>query len=290
VARGSDGRRRAIEVAARPLRALQKAEHDEIAAARHALWDAEKAHTRAIEASERELRSATSAWPIAAYGHEVILFEDRLSTRSSNHALTPSVSARVEAPARRQHGLGHHHMTLVIEEPGWTETVKFPSRDEAQIRELGRKIEAAAAEVELARTERRSKARAAQEGIVAGAAERRGVEEARALVNRLGAVCEPGEDVLDMAPAISAGHDGVLVATDRRVLFLGIRRTLSFPYQAITAVTARGRLFGTRLSVSMAEGKGVFSGVPHDHACALAALVRERTAEAAGAREELVAG
>jgi hypothetical protein len=290
VARGSDGRHRAIEVAARPLRELQKAEHDEIAAARHALWEAEKAHTRAIEASEHELRSATSAWPIAAYGHEVILFEDRLSTHSGNHALTPSVSARVEAPSRKHHGVGHQHMTLVIEEPGWTETVKFPSRDEAQIRDLVRKIEAAVAEVELARTERRAEAKAAEEGIVAGQAERRRVEETRALVNRLGAVCERDEDVLDMAPAISAGHDGVLVATDRRVLFLGIRRTLSFPYEAITAVSAKGRLFGTRLSVSTAEGKGVFSGLPHDHACALAVLVRERITEAAGAGDQPVAG
>jgi hypothetical protein len=59
-------------------------------------------------------------------------------------------------------------------------------------------------------------------------------------------------------------------------LFLGIRRTLSFPYEQITSVTAKGKLFGTRLSVSTAEGKGVFSGLPREHACALAALVRKR--------------
>jgi hypothetical protein len=273
----SRGRREAIEVAARQLRELQKAQHDEIAAAQRALRDAEKDHAKTIEDSKRELRTAMSAWPIAAYGHEVILFEDRLSTPGGNRALTPSLRARVEEAQGDHHGL-RHHLALVIEEPGWAETIRFPRRDEAQVRELARKIETAAREAELALEERRGDVRAAEQEIADAEADRDGIEETRILVNRLGELCEPNEDVLDMAPAISAGHDGVLVATDRRLLFVALRRSLSFPYEEISSVATKGRLFSTRLSVSTPEGKGVFSGLKHEHARAIADVVRERIA------------
>ena len=71
-------------------------EHDEIAAAQQALRQAEKAHDRAIEIAERQLRAARTAKPLAAYGHEVILYADRLSTADGNHELTPEVRARID--------------------------------------------------------------------------------------------------------------------------------------------------------------------------------------------------
>ena len=86
----------AIEVAARPLRELLREEHDEIAAAQRALRQAEKAHNRAIELAQRQLRAAKTAKPLASYGHELILYADRLSTTGGNHELTPEVRARIE--------------------------------------------------------------------------------------------------------------------------------------------------------------------------------------------------
>ena len=53
-----------------------------------------------------------------------------------------------------------------------------------------------------------------------------------------------------MAPGISTGHDGVVVVTDRRLLFVGLRHTLQLPYAAIQDVTIHGRRLGTRLIVS----------------------------------------
>ena len=53
----SGSKRDAIEVAAGPLRELVREEHDEIAAAQQALRQAEKAHDRAIEIAERQLRA-----------------------------------------------------------------------------------------------------------------------------------------------------------------------------------------------------------------------------------------
>ena len=276
----SRSRHGAIEIAARQLRELQKAEHDEIAAAQRALREAAQAHHEARERAAGELRSATAAWPIAAYGHSVILFEDRLSTPGGTHALTPAITARIEEPAGEHH-LGRRQLELRIEEPGWTETVRFPRHDESLVRELARKIEAVAEGVEVARSERRVQARAAERGIAAAEEDQRGIEEAHALVHRLGELCEDDEDVLEMAPGVSAGHEGVLVATDRRLLFVSMRRTLSLPYGDISSVTAKGRWFGSRLAVSTAEGKLVLSGVPQDLACAMAALVRERKGEQA---------
>ena len=86
----SESKREAIEVAARPLRELLREEHDEIAAAQRALRQAEKAHNRAIELAQRQLRAARTAEPLAAYGHEVILYADRVSTAGGNHELTPA--------------------------------------------------------------------------------------------------------------------------------------------------------------------------------------------------------
>ena len=80
-----------------------------------------------MASAERDLRGATQATPIAAYGHHLILFEDRLSTAGANHPLTPALTARV-ADAD---GGG---VTLTVEGPEWTEVVTFPRRHERKAR------------------------------------------------------------------------------------------------------------------------------------------------------------
>jgi hypothetical protein len=271
----SESKREAIEVAARPLRELLREEHDKIAAAQRALRHSEKAHDRAIELAQRQLQAAETAKPLACYGHEVLLFADRLSTADGNHELTPEVSARIDIgpSAGRLH---RHERTLTLEGPGWRREVPFPHRDERKMRRLAVDIESAARNVETIRRAARAEAEQAERDLGGAWADRRAVEETRALIHRLGELVHDDEDVLDMAPAISAGHDGVLVATDRRLLFISVRRTLSFPYDQISSVGVHGKWFGARLAVSTSAGKGVFSGIAPGHAAAVADLVRSR--------------
>ena len=260
----SEGKREAIELAARPLRELLREEHDEIAAAQRVLREAEKAHNRAIELAQRQLRSAKTAKPLDSYGHEVILYADRLSTTGGNHELTPDVSARIEG------------QTLAIAGPGWRREIAFPHRDERKLRRLAEEIEAAARNVEAIRRAVQAETDHAEQELGGAWADRQAVEETRALVHRLGELVHEGEDVLDMAPGISAGHDGVLVATDRRVLFISVRLILSFPYEEVSAVSVKGKWFGARLALSTDRGRGVISGIAPGHAAAIADLVRTR--------------
>ncbi len=271
----SENKREAIEVAARPLRDLLREEHDEIAAAQRALRQAEKAHNRAIELAQRQLRAARTAKPLASYGHEVILYADRVSTADGNHELTPAVSARIED--RPGGGRFHRHeLTLKIEGPTWCREVTFPRRDERKMRRLAEEIESAARNVEAIRAAARDDAEQADRDLGGAWADRRAVEETRALIHRLGELVHDDEDVIDMAPGISAGHDGVLVATDRRLLFIAVRETLAFPYEQVSSVGVRGKWFGARLAVSTTGGKGIISGI------ARAMLRRSPTWSAAG--------
>lgn len=276
----SESKREAIEVAARPLRELLREEHDEIAAAQRALRQAEQAHDRAIELAQRQLRAARTAKPLAAYGHEVILYADRLSTAGGNHELTPAVSARIEdrPVAGRLH---RHELTLTIEGPMWRREVTFPRRDERKMRRLAEEIESAARNAEAIRRVARAEAEHADRDLAGAWADRRAVEETRALIHRLNELVHDDEDVIDMAPGISAGHDGVLVATDRRLLFIAVRRTLSFPYEQVFSVSVKGKWFGARLALSTSGGKGVISGLAPGHAAEIADLVRGRIQTAA---------
>jgi Bacterial PH domain len=271
----SENKREAIEVAARPLRELLREEHDEIAAAQRALRQAEKAHERAIELAQRQMRAARTAEPLAAYGHEVILYADRLSTAGGNHELTPGVSARIEGGpgAGRFH---RHELTLKIEGPAWKREVTFPRRDERKMRRLAEEIEAAARNAETIRRVARAEADRAEQDLAGAWADRRAVEETRALIHRLSELVHDDEDVIDMAPGISAGHDGVLVATDRRLLFISVRRTVSFPYEQVSSVAVKGKRLGARLAVSTTGGTGVISGIAPGHAAEIADLVRSR--------------
>ena len=227
-----------------------------------------------MAAAERELRGSKRATPIAAYGHELILFEDRLSTARANHPLTPEVGASV---AEADDG----GVTLTVTGPDWTEVVSFPRRHERKARSLVAEIASAARSAEGAADRRRLEGEAAERKHEAATLDKGSIQSARELVHRLGELCEDDEDVLDMAPALSAGHDGVLVATDRRLLFVSVRRTLTFDYGDISSVAAKGRWLGARLTVSAAAGKAVFGGLDRRHATELEALVRGRAKQAA---------
>ena len=271
----SDSKRDAIEVAARPLRERLREEHDKIAAAQRALRQAEKAHDRAVELAERQLRAAKTAKPLAAYGHHVILYADQVSTPDGNHDLTPEVRAGTETlpEAGRFH---RHEMILIIEAPTWRHEVVFPRRDERKVRRLAEQIELAARNVEVVRGAARAETEQADQDLGEARADRRAVQETRALIHQLSDLVHEDEDVIDMAPGISAGHDGVLVATDRRLLFISVRRTLSFPYEQISSVELKGKWFGRRLALSTHTGTGVVSGLTPRHAAEIADLLRSR--------------
>ena len=267
----SDSKREAIEVAARPLRELVREEHNEIAAAQRALRQAEKAHDRAIELARRQLLAARSAEPLSAYGHELVLYADRLSTAGGTHELTPEVSAWIEESAGRG-----RELTLKIAGKAWSEEVSFPRRDERKLRRLAEEIEAAARNAERLGQAARAEAEQAERDLVGAWADRRAVEETRALIHRLDELVDDDEDVIDMAPGISAGHDGVLVATDWRLLFISVRRTLSFAYERVSSVAVKGKWFGARLVVSTTDSNLVISGIAPGHATEIAELIRSR--------------
>jgi hypothetical protein len=271
----SESKREAIEVAARPLRELIREEHDEIAAAQRALREAEKAHDRAIALAERQLRAARSAEPVSAYGHELVLYADRLSTAGGTHELTPEVRAWIEdsqVPGRTP----RDELTLKVAGPTWRDEVTFPRREERKLRRLAEEIEAAARNAETIARAARADAEQAERDLVGAWADRRAVDETRALIHRLDELVEDGEDVIDMAPGISAGHDGVLVASDRRLLFISVRRTLSCAYEDVSSADVKGKWFGARLVVSTTGGNLVISGIAPGHAAEIADLVRSR--------------
>ena len=119
---------------------------------------------------------------------------------------------------------------------------------------------------------------AAERELAEARAARRGVEDVRPLLRGLDDLLDDDEAVLDMTPALSAGHEGILVATSRQVVFIAPRRTVARPYRDVTAVAVRGRRLGTRLIVSSARGNVVFSGLRPQRATDIADAVRERIA------------
>jgi hypothetical protein len=145
------------------------------------------------------------------------------------------------------------------------------------MRRLAEEIESAARNAETIRRGARAEAQQAERHLAGAWADRRAVEETRALIHTLSELVHDDEDVIDMAPGISAGHDGVLVATDRRLLFISVRRTRSFPYEQVSSVGVKGKWFGARLAVSTTSGKGVISGIAPGHAAEIADLVRSRS-------------
>jgi hypothetical protein len=271
-------RREALEVAARELRAAQGTDRDEILAARRALQQAERVHDRAIDRAQHDAAVARAPNPIAAYGRRLILFDDRLSTPTNTHELVPSVRAHVAQAS------GHRSPRLVVEGPGWREEIHGHRRDEQALRKLAHTIERTARDVEALAALRRPATDAAEGRLAATRIERLGIEEAAPLLDRVAALAEPGERVLDMAPGITTGHDGVLVVTDRRLLFVGLRRTLRLPYDTIQDVAVRGKRLGTRLIVTTPSGKSVISGIAPRHAAEITDLARRHIKTTSGAR------
>lgn len=265
-------RRKALETVASELRAAQGTDRDEILAAREALWKAEKDHDRVVAQAERDIVKARAPSPVAAYGHELILHDDRLSTPTQSHELVSSVRAAVTA-ARTE---DDSRVQLLVEGPDWQEMVSAPNHEEELLRGLAVAIERAAADVDAVTAARQIHKRPAEERLAAARTDLLGIEEAKPLLDHLAELTEDGERVLDMAPGISTGHDGVLVVTDRRLLFVGLRHKLLVPYGRMTDVTAGGKWFGARLTISTRDGKSVVSGLPARHAQEIAQFAGQR--------------
>jgi hypothetical protein len=101
----------------------------------------------------------------------------------------------------------------------------------------------------------------AKQELAAAHADRQWMAEARPLLDRVVGRLDGDEEVLDMVAGIAAGHDGVMLVTSRRVLFVAPRRTLDVPYEEIKAVSIRGRHFGARVTIVARDTKNVISGL-----------------------------
>lgn len=117
---------------------------------------------------------------------------------------------------------------------------------------------------------------AARQALAAAHADRQGVAEARPLLDRVVGRMDRDEEILDMAAGISAGHDGVLVVTGRRVLFVAPRRMVDVPHEEIEALRVRGRHLGTRVTIVARGSKCVISGLSRVRAAEIAELLSER--------------
>jgi Bacterial PH domain len=116
---------------------------------------------------------------------------------------------------------------------------------------------------------------AAEQKLAAAHADRRWMAEARPLLDRVIGRLDVHEEVLDMVAGISAGHDGVMLITNRRVLFVAPRRTLDVPHEEIQAVRIRGRLFGARVTIVARDTKNVISGLSPGRAAEIVELLNE---------------
>jgi Bacterial PH domain len=268
--------RSALETVAHEFRRAHGSDRDEILAAQRALRRAEKFYDRAVVRAERDVAIARAPEPIAAYGHRVVLYDDRLSTPGASHELVRAVRAGVRESPRR-----HGHVELAIEGPGWREVVEGGREDDEALRRLAGAIERAARDAESVKTQRQPETDAAEGRLAAARVERLGIEDVKPLLDRLTELTEEGERVLDMAPGISTGHDGVLVVTDRRLLFVGLRHKFLLPYDRIASVTASGRWLRANLILSTASGKTVVGDLDPSHATEIAAFARRRIAEEA---------
>jgi hypothetical protein len=181
-------KRRALETAARELRAAQGSDRDEILAARRALRQAEKFYDRAVARAQRDLNIARAPSPIAAYGSRLILYDDRLSTPARTFALVPSVRAQVTDRTDDPSSVD-----LVVEGPEWRELVTGPKRDEQILRQLAGAVDQAARQVDAVSTARQPETEFAEGRLAAARVERLGIAEAKPLLDRLAQLNDEGE-------------------------------------------------------------------------------------------------
>lgn len=134
--------------------------------------------------------------------------------------------------------------------------------------------------VAVARREGGDAAAEAQRRLEECRSNRRDVDEAWPVLHALTDVIEDDEQVFDMTTAVSAGHDGVLVTTDRRLLFFAPRRRLEIPFARLRSVTSSGRRFGSRLVIKTADGREVLGGLSRERADELSELVCARVSRA----------
>jgi len=116
----------------------------------------------------------------------------------------------------------------------------------------------------------------AERVFAAAHADRLGVAEARPLLDRVVGRLETDEEVLDMVAGISAGHDGVMLVTSRRVLFMAPRWSLDVPYGEVEAVKIRGRYFGARATIVAHGKRTVISGLSPVRAAEIGELLVQR--------------
>ena len=117
----------------------------------------------------------------------------------------------------------------------------------------------------------------AQRELAAAHADRQNMAEARRLLDRVVGRLDANEEVLDLVAGISAGHDGVILLTSRRLLFIAPRRTLDVPYEDIEAVRIRGRHFGTRMTIVARGANNVISGLSPVRAANIAEVLNAKT-------------
>jgi hypothetical protein len=115
----------------------------------------------------------------------------------------------------------------------------------------------------------------AEQELAAAHADRQWIAEARPLLDRVIGRLDGEEEVLDIVAGIAAGHDGVLLVTNRRVLFVAPRWTLDVPYEEIKAVTLRGRHFGARVTIVARDTKNVIGGLSSVRAAEIVELLNE---------------
>jgi hypothetical protein len=116
----------------------------------------------------------------------------------------------------------------------------------------------------------------AKQELAAAHADRQWIAEARLLLDRVSGLLDGDEEVLDIVAGIAAGHDGVLLVTNRRVLFVAPRWTLGIPYEEIKAVNIRGRHFGAKVTILARDTKNVIGGLSPVRAAEIAELLNEQ--------------
>lgn len=102
--------------------------------------------------------------------------------------------------------------------------------------------------------------------------------ELRKLVEHLA----PGEDVSAVAPGTFGGSIGLLVLTDRRILFVLetiTKRTMEdFPLRAITSVTSKSGIINATVSIMTGGARAEITSVYKDDAKAFVDLARDAVA------------